>query len=355
MTELKLLISCNTTFKLRCLIDDVVYDYKIVNNNIIIECNLRYGFHKLTITLLESNDAISINDATLDGESLMYTLYMMYTDDSSTNSKRQTTILNERDSTVHLPFINPISHWISFCAEKVPHDKLASRLYEEYEVYYPKPIKIPNSYPKIVQDFFEIDFGFHIHKKINDPYYSTEVPYATIDLNFDFDESIISEELLRELEYLKSIARSPKQTAYTNSKTPWKRIDLVTNTKNTFQLADEFKADPTILPHLYNFFQHLGIDNIAHAFLGILAPKEYIVPHCDTYQEYSSISVLKGCSQLYIPINFKSGNLFKIANVGLIPLDKPLLVNNHNFAHALINDSDEYRFALGIVGSKLNA
>ena len=60
-----------------------------------------------------------------------------------------------------------------------------------------------------------------------------------------------------------------------------------------------------------------------------------------------------GCGQLYIPVNFKAGNYFKFNNIGLLPLTGPMLINTQQFTHALINNSNEYRFAIGIHGSKL--
>jgi hypothetical protein len=278
----------------------------------------------------------------------------MYTNDKQTYSKRQTTILTDYDNIIHLPFINPVAQWIAQCAEKVPYKLLSNGLYESYEIYYPTSVKISDRYPKILQDFFAGDFGFHIHPKVKDPYYNTSVPFAILNNAVDYDEQVLATEFLDNIEYLKSVARKPKQTAYSASENPWTVVDLIINPTSEFDLDSEFKADPNKLPNLYKFLQELDIDLIVHAFIGILAPGEYITPHCDTYQEFDNVLELVGCSQIYIPINFKAGNLFKFANVGLLPLDGPILINNHNFAHALINDSKEYRFGLGIVGTKLN-
>ena len=98
--------------------------------------------------------------------------------------------------------------------------------------------------------------------------------------------------------------------------------------------------------------------------MGILAPGKFIPPHADNFYFSKKTGMLlaaeqtaryMGCSQVYIPINFKVGNFFKMTNVGLLPLDQgPLVVNNHNYSHALINDSNEYRFAIAIVGSDLH-
>jgi hypothetical protein len=279
----------------------------------------------------------------------------MYTVDKQSLSKRQTTVLTSYDNIVCLPFINPIAQWIGTCSEKVPYNLIANGLYETYEVYYPKSITVPEKYPKIIQDFFAYDLGFHLHPKVIDSYYNRTVPFADINTEINYDEKLLTDEFITNLEYLKSIARRPKQSAYTSSNNPWTVVDAIINESTEFNLNTAFKADQTKLPNLYKFFKNLNIDRIVHSFVGILAPGEYITPHCDTYQEFDNIPELIGCSQIYIPINFKSGNLFKFSNVGLVPLDGPVLINNHNFAHALINDSEEYRFGLGIVGTRLHA
>jgi hypothetical protein len=355
MNELRLPFTSIGEVLIICTIDDIIYRHNIVDNSIVITCNLALGFHTLSIRLVKSDTEIRINDALLDGESVRQTLYTMYVIDKNTSSKRQTTILSNYDNVVYLPFINPISHWISVCSEKIPYELLANGLYETQEVYYPTSVIIPKHYPKILQDFFACDFGFHVHPKVKDAYYNPLVPFSGLNNIIDYDEQLLATEFLDNLEYLKGLTRKPKQTAYASSKNPWEVVDLIINLSADFDLSTEFKAYPNKLPNLYNFLQQLDIDLIVYAFIGILAPGEYITPHCDTDQEFKNVPEFVGCSQIYIPINFKPGNLFKLSNVGLIPLDGPILINNHNFAHALINDSKEYRFGLGIVGTRLNA
>ena len=355
MNELRLPFTSNSEIAIECAINDVVCSHDIVDDAIVVSCNLTQGFHSLRIKLLSDSTEVRINDALLDGESVRQTLYTMYTVDRQTSSKRQTTILTDYDNIVYLPFINPIAQWISQCSEKIPYALLSNGLYETYEVYYPTSVVIPDHYPTILQDFFVCNFGFHAHPKTTDPYYNTSVPFAKLNNIIKYDEKLLTSEFLDNFEYLTSLARKPKQTAYTSSKKPWTVVDLIINPSSEFNLSTAFKADPTKLPNLYNFLKQLDIDLIVHAFIGILAPGEYITPHCDTYQEFDNIPELIGCSQIYIPINFKPGNLFKFSNIGLLPLDGPILINNHNFAHALINDSEEYRFGLGIIGTRLRA
>lgn len=359
MNELRLPFTLNSgalisNASVECAIDDIIYSHTIVDSSIIVVGDLNLGFHSLRINLLNNDIEIRINDALLDGVSVRQTLYTMYTIDTQTSAKRQTTVLSNYDTIIYLPFINPIAQWISQCSEKIPYALLSSGLYETYEVYYPTSVVIPEHYPKLLQDFFVCNFGFHTHLKVEDPYYKKSVPFANLNNFIYYDEQVLATELLNNMEYLKSLVRKPKQTAYTSSETPWAVIDLIINLESEFNLNTAFRADPTKLPHLYNFLKELDIDRIVHAFIGILAPGEYITPHCDTYQEFDYNSELVGCSQIYIPINFKPGNLFKFSDIGLLPLDGPILINNHDFAHALINDSKEYRFGLGINGSKLN-
>lgn len=353
MNELKLPFTSTGSILIECTVDDIIHEYTVVDDAILIRCNLTLGFHSLCIRLLNNNSEIRINDALLDDESVRQTLYLTYTVDKQTSVKRQTTILTDYDNIIYLPFINPIANWIGQCAEKIPYNLLSNGLYESYEVYYPKSITVPKKYPKIIQDFFAHDFGFHLHPKVIDAYYNITVPFIKIDTNINYNEKLLADEFINNLEYLKSIARKPKQSAYISVNNPWTVVDLIVNELTEFDLCTAFRADQTKLPDLYKFLKNLNIDRIVHAFIGILAPGEYITPHCDTYQDFDNIPELIGCSQIYIPINFKSGNLFKFSNVGLVPLDGPMLINNHNFSHALINDSEEYRFGLGIVGTKL--
>ena len=354
MTELKFQLD-RTDCQLEIQVDSAPVDYVISNDCIIINHNIGYGFHMVKFKLLDSNiGKVQIKSGSVDGVDFRQTLYTMFV--WSGSERKQTTILTERDSELYLPFANPISWWLSNCTEKIPGQYFHSKMYEELSVYYPESIDISKKYPKLVQDFFKVNMNFHVHSKklLDHPYYNNSVPYANLPKKIDYDETKLFDELMSESDYLKQTARIPSQHTYNKISSPnrWLVNDLIMSPPDEYNLERKFLIDRTRVPILYSIFEQLDLDVIVHAFLGILGPGEFASPHIDDYVNNELvIEKFGGCSQIYIPINFKKGNYFKLNNVGLLPTDRPILINNHNFTHALINDSDEYRFGIAIVGS----
>jgi hypothetical protein len=353
MNTFKLSFSSDKDFKLAISIDSNSVEYAINDNNIILSADIPNGFHMLEIALVNpsTNVNVRINAAELDGVDFKQTLYTMFKKEGK--NKHQTTVLTSNDRVLYLPFINPISAWIASCSEKIPDALYAGGLYENLAVFYPESITVPSTYPKLVQDFFSTNLDFHTHpaELLNDAYYNQQVPYADLIGKIQYDEDQLYAELMSELEYLKSTARIPFEHEYNGH---WLANDLIFSAPDEYSLDTKFNIDKTRVPTLYKLFKELDLDVIVHAFLGILGPNEFIAPHSDNYVSYPEIiKHFGGCSQIYIPIKFKQGNYFKLNNVGLLPLDRPILINNHNFCHALVNNSSDYRFGIGIVGSRL--
>ena len=348
MTKLCLdFITESTQPSFTVLIDSCVVSAVVTDKELTISADLQYGFHTLAISVTNISSPIVFTDARLDGVSFRQTLYTMFADKQC---KRQTTTLTITDNILYLPFINPIAVWIASCAEKIPAKLYAHSLYDEFEIYYPESIVIPASFPKILQDYMLCNTDFYMHAKslLLDPYYNAEVPYAKLS-KLTYDDTALYTELFANLEFFKNNARTPAQSKYNKletSKSDWRVFDFILE-KNILPEAQ--------FPALYKLLHDLNLDEILHGFIGILGPGEYITPHVDRYEGMEFIiEKYGGCGQLYIPVNFKEGNYFKFNNIGLVPLDGPMLINTQHFAHALINNSNEYRFAIGIHGSRLH-
>ena len=354
MQELRL--SFKTTAKhpsFNVSIDGCNANIAIANNEIIIWHDMQYGFHHAEITLVNKDGSMPIVfvDAKLNGVSFRQTLYTMY---CNKDNKKQTTTLTTTDNILYLPFINPISQWIASCSEKIPGRLYAHSLYKELAVYYPESVKISDKFPRIMQDYMGHYTDFYVHPQavLADPYYNPIVPYVALP-NLKYDNKALYNELFANLEFLRNTARDPAQNKYnkadTTSNTYWQVFDFIIKSNENILSAEQF-------PELHKLLAYLNIDEILHGFIGILGPGEYIVPHVDQYEGMEYVmEQYGGCGQLYIPVNFKEGNYFKFTDVGMMPLTGPMLINTQYFSHGLINSSDEYRFAIGIHGSRLNA
>ena len=354
MTELKFNIFTDNEFLLDIFLDSEQISYTLEDNTIILNSDVSMGFHMLTFKLIKGAD-IRIEAGQVNGVDFRETLYLMFA--VSNSDRRQTTILTIKDHTLYLPFAYPMSWWKASCQEKISSQLFASGLYDELSVYYPESVRLPDTFPKLVRDFYEFNMDFYVHPKklLNDPYYNHEIPYYSLEKKINYDEQALFNEFMSNLDYLKDTARIPVQKTFANNNLQrWWTNDIIISKPQDYSLEAKFSLDKNKLPILYSFLKELNLDVVVHAFIGILGPMECILPHIDDYAAHTFFPTdYKGCSQIYIPINFKPKNYWKHHNVGLLPLDGPILVNNHNFCHSLVNNSNEYRFGIAIVGSPL--
>lgn len=359
----KLILSINpiqqSDVKLEVRLNSEIVEHILNDTSIEVDLDLEIGFYTVSIALLSGPGDIDvfINQGTLDGTNFRHTLNTMF-GVTEAGEKYQSKSLTHQTRVLYLPFINPIACWMASTANKIPARLFLQNLYDELTVYYPESLTIPESYPKLMKDYFKYNLDFHAHPKedLNDPYCSKTVPWARLT-GIEYDEAALTKEFNDNLEYLISSARVPTQGSLNKIEfqinTAWAVAEVILPTEN-YSWESAFRFDQKRLPNLYKLLEKFTDGEILHGFVGVLAPGDYITPHIDQYWMNEFVmNKYPGCSQIYIPINFKKGNYFKITNVGLIPLyDGPILVNNHDFSHALLNDSDEYRFSIGIVGPK---
>jgi hypothetical protein len=159
------------------------------------------GFHLLKI--VSNNTAeFEFTNAVLNGATFNQTLYTMYMEVNG--KKKQNTTLSNHARELYLPFMNPLSWWLTSCFSKIPPALYGGGLYEQLEVYYPETLDIGDQYPQVVQDFFKHNWDFYCHPKLTDGYYREDVPYWVIDAKFEYNESKLHAECLYNLPYLET-------------------------------------------------------------------------------------------------------------------------------------------------------
>jgi len=330
-------------------------------NLVTLALNINHGFHILRLSAVDGID-IDIIDLHLNNVSFGDTKFLIFgTNDSG---KFQTTSINQHIKELYIPFINPISQWVAMVSEKIPSRFFSGGLYEEKEVYYPTSITISEKFSKIDQDYFKYNYDFYVIDKeeLVSPYYSRTVPYCSAPAHIHYDEQELYAEFMNNLDFLTNLKIEHQKGNYLINV-------IIPSADPTFDLSKRFLLDRNLFPELYRLHETLNIGDIVHTFVGVLGPGETLSVHKDEQSIIrkfedsgnrtpskirTDIEQYGGCSRLYIPINFKQGNYFKFTDVGLLPVTKgPLVINNYNFSHGLINDTDEWRFAIGIVGTNL--
>lgn len=332
---------------LNILIDNCKVTYEIKEQSILINKPVSFGFHTLKIKTNfifdNTTDHIHIKDVLIDHASVRQMLYLSYC--PSNDSRIYTTIINHKDSEWHLPFGNPVSWWLSECMRQIPNKAYGTDLNQSLEILYPESIDLPSSFPTIVRDFFQYNFGFTSYdiKEKTNPLHNPNIPYLPVDL--EYDEESLFNEFVSNLEYLESEEYVPGQNQYNDytDKKPW-YIDLAIR-------DSKIKVDPEKFPEFCKLVQSIKGVDIKLSFIGTLYPNSYIAPHVDDLYKYvPGMENCKGLSQIFIPIGWKENNYFKAHNVGLLPYQQgALLFANSRIPHASVNCSDSLRFTIGLM------
>jgi Aspartyl/Asparaginyl beta-hydroxylase len=319
-------------------IDNQHCDFTIDKNKIII-CNtgLKDGVHLLAIKQKSSN-FLKISDVKINSCSVRDLLYLGYLIVDDTILQPATEFFCPGASW-YLPFGNPISFWQSYAVKKIPPGNLGNNLFEQYKLFFPVPKNIPEYFPAVIKDFFLQDFDFTIIKKTDKLNY----PITDINLLFDNREDIYhcvaqfdDHEIFRSLKQV-GIANGENRlddSQWVNSNwTLWNLFDYQTGWNIT---TDDF-------PALFEFIEKNQITEIASVSISSLAANSYIYPHIDAkYQEKFS-----GACQLYLPLNFKKGNFFKLGGAGTFEIDQQVKAFNvSRYAHSIINTTNSDRIAL---------
>lgn len=360
MNLLEIKYQSNTKdFELEIFLGSDPVNYKKTDDSIIIETSIPHGFHLLKIKLskYQVGDLVTLTSAKLDNIDFRHTFYATFT----LVGKKQTTCLSSEHDCLCIPFMNPLVWWITTCLEKLPSKYFGGRLYDEMVIYYPESVQLTD-HSATVKDYFLFNKDFTVHPKysLEQAYYRHDVPYLVLGDLIQYNEQEIVNELFNNYDFLKSQIKEyygQKDTDDTiNQGTQFISLyDNIQSQKDSYDAENDFMLDKNKFPKTLEFFKQLPVRKVFHSMLGILEPGQVIRPHVDKYSGYEEfMGKYGGCSQIYVPLNFKPGNYFKMTNVGLVPTDQgAVLINNHDFTHSVINDSDECRFAILIVATRL--
>lgn len=358
MDKIIITFDAQDTLKFNILINDVLVSYQLINNQIIIEHDILFGLNLLKIKLIQGSKVI-LTDLNLNGVSNEHTLYLTYYENPNTNS----TWLTEASPDLIIPFGNPMSWWLCECARKIPNTYYGTNLYEKFDIFYSKAIQANTSYPKLLQDFMRYTVGFHVNEKNKPMLHNKTLPW--IKINLDYNEQQLLEEFHSNEKLLENKYFRPGIGQFNTKESEKAFIDkyllkphkTFPNLKVIFEHnTTKDKAIPEFqeqdLPHFFKLIKQIesmGIE-IIMSYISTVYPNSYVAPHVDDfYKRIDLYSETSGCSQFAIPIGWKDNNYFKFDNVGFLPYEQgAFLINNSDFTHASINNSDAVRFTIGI-------
>ena len=191
--------------------------------------------------------------------------------------------------------------------------------------------RIDDKWPEDIKSFFAHGYGPRWwHKKYND------MPYKILEpIKYD------KEKLYKEIERMpKGIEKSNGWQEKTFKDSPtWPPFDL----------------GETGFHELDSIAKAVGFTKVLNVAWLTMAPRSSIHLHID--DEYidkvtdaAQEKFYHDCTIFYMTLVDPKGFIFKIEQAGLIPTDKPLMLNASKYPHSLINDSDITRETIRIHG-----
>jgi hypothetical protein len=337
--------------ELEISIDNLPVDFELIDHTITISEPGKFGLHKLKI-VNRSDNRIAFDQVSINGSSLRKLLYLSWATTATGQVIQPCTELWERDQCWILPFGNPLSHWISVTETKIPNDYYGRDLSENFCIWYPDSLELPDHFPQTVRDFFNYNFDFTIVNRLN--FDHRYVPYVKFQDQIDAELlAKATTEIINNTDIVLTQgtgygqhADNQKEFNLSDEKI-WKRVWLKRRRQPRDQ-QEQFAAT-------WELIDSLGME-IWSVFVGVLPPGGFIYPHTDnTTDKDLNNSPYVGCVQLYIPIHWPDDNYIKFSNAGILSMeDGPMIVNTDRFTHAVVNNSDQYRYVLAIGLNKNN-
>lgn len=272
---------------------------------------------------------LKILDIFLNDQSIKHLIYTGYFKSKKDGKIYQpaTGVWEEGDFVL---WIHPnLGIWQKQTFEQIDNSKYGSNLFDEYALTVDRPIRIDDHYPENVKGFFRHAHGPYWWKKD-----SIRFPYRQIDIEVTDEVRL-------------AVAKLQKQTLKHN-----KTIDGWVDYMSEIPTDD---ADPRPLSDLNNtvlenLLAQAGYSHWLSISVMTLDPGCYIAPHIDDHSKCKNIQHIKGCQKFYMSVNEVDGVYFKLGSAGLLPLEKPLILNTNQHTHSVVNQGPTQRKILMCYG-----
>lgn len=280
-------------------------------------------WYHFTINCKE-NEIIDFTDITINNESIEEQLYTGW----ATNINGEIRFI---------PFLNGagkyeiwlhgnLGHYLASIKTKIKNGYYGKHLFDSHLLTVDYPIKFDFDVPVSIKSFFNHAYGPEWWEKD-----SLSLPYKSIDFSIENHHELLMEgmSMPKENIFCKSnvqhIGRKYKNDSY-----PLVSVEDI-----------KYKSIGTLL-------KNLGYKKILNIMINTLPGKSSIYMHTDEdYDKKAYRKIMLGCSQLYVILEGDpKKNFLKLGRAGIVPFDKPVLINNNQHPHCLVNASDQQRTTL---------
>jgi hypothetical protein len=290
------------------------------------EQNIPHGWYELCVEYVDTK--IEISDIQINGDSIKHMIYTGYCTDGNGTVHQPATAVWDTGCVFTIWIHTEIGEMYMRTYEAIRNGDYGQNLFENYTLTVDRPLITKGNWPERIRSFYATAHGPQWWYK------EDMVPWRYCNLpEYDTDE------LLSELQPLMTYTEERYNRGYCISQIKEYASDL------PFIELDDISS-----PLVRDFVSSVGYTRLLDISIQTLSPGTYIDIHRDDHYKRAAYPYMKGCKKLYWACKAHEGVYFKQGRGGILPLDKPLLLDTIEHPHAVIHEGDKVRTSILVYG-----
>lgn len=292
-----------------------------------IEQNIPDGWYELCVEYV--NTKIEITDIEINGSSIGHMLYTGFCTTKNGVRHQPACAVWEQGCVFSIWIHTNIGDMFTRVYESIRNGDFGKNLFEKYILTVDRPLKIRNSWPGSIRSFFSTAHGpqwWYNNDKYT-PWKLCDIPRIDVDILLNELDSILpySQETLN---------LSVKQLKNKTSDLPFVELKDISSRV------------------VRDFVESAGYRRIIDISVQKLEPGAYVPIHRDDHYQRHAYPYMKGCTKLYWACSNPEGVHFKLGRSGILPIEKPLLVNTIEHPHSLVHEGTDVRTSILVYGER---
>ena len=274
------------------------------------------GWYELNLPYTGTQN--DIKDIKINDETIKWTIYTAYYIDGHGSIHQPATSIWDEGGILKIWIHTNLGIYFERIFNDITSGDYGTDLREKYVFTVDRPIKLKYNWPESVTRFFTSGDGPHWWKLGTDftPYRQLDIDLPPIDKVMQECEKICVHEW-----------HDHKNVLHLKSCSP---------NNNELPFYDLSKDD---VPHLKKLISDIGYKNIIDLSITYMAPKTHLDLHRgDSNYKRKAYPYIRGCKKFYWALTEYKDWYFKLGKSGIIPLDKPCLINTTEHVHSVVNE-----------------
>mgnify|MGYP001334649187 CR=1 FL=1 len=292
------------------------------------ESRLDDGWYQLHFPYTGQKNEIS--DIKINGESIGNILYTGFYVDGNGNTHQPACAMWDDKGIFKIWIHTQLGVLFQRFLQQIANNKFGKNLFTDYLLTVDRPVILKKQWPESIKTFFSNGDGPNWWDKT-----SSFVPYKILE-----NITVSKEDLLRE------------------SKTLCNYNDKIFNGKVIINSVREscnpelpfYRLDKKLYPNFAKLVEQIGFKNLLTIDTQVLEPNSFLRMHKDDDYQKDVFPYIRGCKKFYWTLTEDKDCFFKIGKSGLLPLNKPTLINNVDHVHSVVSERDSTRTILSIYG-----